>query len=93
MNGEAHVKFVCRYCECADNSDLKLQRRSGVDLIHVRARQEVRAHFRSSLPAGALFAANDVGAYVALDSFRHDLGISVPAGIKVIGFDNIMQSG
>ena len=62
------------------------------DFSYERAREEVRSRFRAGLRVDALFAANDVSAFGALDALRHDLGLSVPQDVKVIGFDNINQS-
>jgi DNA-binding LacI/PurR family transcriptional regulator len=52
----------------------------------------VLAHFRSTKITDALFAANDVSAFGAMDALRNNLGHSVPQDIKVVGFDNISQS-
>jgi len=57
-----------------------------------RAREEVRSQFRSHLRFDALFAANDVSAFGAMDALRHDIGISIPEDVKKVGFDNINQS-
>jgi len=48
--------------------------------------------FRVEDGADAIFAANDVGAFGAIDALRHDLGLSVPGDVKVVGFDDIPQS-
>lgn len=48
--------------------------------------------FRIEDGADAIFAANDVGAFGAIDALRHDLGLSVPGDVKVVGFDDIPQS-
>lgn len=48
--------------------------------------------FRIGEGADAIFAANDVGAFGAIDALRHDLGLSVPGDVKVVGFDDIPQS-
>jgi DNA-binding LacI/PurR family transcriptional regulator len=48
--------------------------------------------FRVDDGADAIFAANDVGAFGAIDALRHDLGLSVPGDVSVIGFDDIPQS-
>lgn len=48
--------------------------------------------FRVEDGADAIFAANDVGAFGAIDALRYDLGLSVPNDVKVIGFDDIPQS-
>ncbi|MCZ7471000.1 LacI family DNA-binding transcriptional regulator [Agrobacterium sp. O3.4] len=48
--------------------------------------------FRVGDGADAIFAANDVGAFGAIDALRHDLGLSVPGDVKVVGFDDIPQA-
>jgi DNA-binding LacI/PurR family transcriptional regulator len=63
------------------------------DFGYERAREEVRAYYRAHPMSDALFAANDVSAFGAIDALRHDLGRAIPEDIKVVGFDNIKQSG
>lgn len=48
--------------------------------------------FRIGEGADAVFASNDVGAFGAIDALRHELGLSVPGDVKVVGFDDIPQS-
>ena len=48
--------------------------------------------FRVMGGADAIFAANDVSAFGAIDALRFDLGLSVPGDVKVIGFDDIPQA-
>lgn len=48
--------------------------------------------FRVGNGADAVFASNDVGAFGVIDALRHDLQLSVPGDVKVIGFDDIPQS-
>jgi DNA-binding LacI/PurR family transcriptional regulator len=62
------------------------------DYSYNTAREEVHAHFRSTKITDALFAANDVSAFGAMDALRSNLGHSIPQDIKVVGFDNISQS-
>jgi DNA-binding LacI/PurR family transcriptional regulator len=62
------------------------------DFSYGRAREEVRAYFRAHPMVDALFAANDVSAFGAMDALRHDLGYSIPEDIKVVGFDNVSQA-
>jgi DNA-binding LacI/PurR family transcriptional regulator len=61
------------------------------DFTYERAREEVRAHFRTNPMVDAVFAANDVSAFGAIDSLRNDFKQRVPEDIKVVGFDNIRQ--
>ena len=63
------------------------------DFGYERAREEVRAYYRAHPMSDALFAANDVSAFGAIDALRHDLGRAIPEDTKVVGFDNIKQSG
>ncbi|RYE86517.1 MAG: LacI family transcriptional regulator [Hyphomicrobiales bacterium] len=48
--------------------------------------------FRLGDGADAVFAANDVGAFGAMDALRHELGLAVPKDVMVVGFDDINQS-
>ncbi|HQZ11254.1 MAG TPA: substrate-binding domain-containing protein [Devosia sp.] len=48
--------------------------------------------FRVGQGADAVFAANDVGAFGVMDALRHELNLSIPKDVKVVGFDDIAQS-
>jgi DNA-binding LacI/PurR family transcriptional regulator len=48
--------------------------------------------FRVGDGADAIFASNDVGAFGAIDALRHELGLSIPGDVKIVGFDDIQQS-
>lgn len=48
--------------------------------------------FRAGGGADAVFAANDVGAFGVIDALRHEVGRRVPEDVKVVGFDDIVQS-
>ncbi|WIJ23811.1 LacI family DNA-binding transcriptional regulator [Devosia sp. RR2S18] len=48
--------------------------------------------FRIGKGVDAIFAANDVGAFGAIDALRHELVLRVPEDVKVVGFDDIAQS-
>jgi DNA-binding LacI/PurR family transcriptional regulator len=48
--------------------------------------------FRLHEGADAIFAANDVGAFGAIDALRHELKLRVPQDVKVVGFDDITQA-
>lgn len=48
--------------------------------------------FRAGAGADAIFAANDESAFGAMDALRQDLGLQVPQGVGVVGFDDIAQA-
>jgi DNA-binding LacI/PurR family transcriptional regulator len=48
--------------------------------------------YRFGAGADAIFAANDVGAFGAIDALRHELKLRVPQDVKVVGFDDIAQA-
>jgi len=62
------------------------------DYTYDTAYQATLDLFRIGEGADAIFAANDVGAFGAIDALRHELGLSVPDDVKVVGFDDIPQS-
>ena len=49
--------------------------------------------FRVGNGADGIFASNDVSAFGAMDALRHELGLNVPRDVKIVGFDDIEQSG
>lgn len=48
--------------------------------------------FRVGRGADAIFAANDVSAFGAIDALRHELKLKVPDDVMVVGFDDIAQA-
>lgn len=62
------------------------------DFTYDTARRAVIDQFRILGPVDAVIAANDVSAFGALDALRHDLGLAVPADVRVVGFDDISQA-
>ncbi|WP_328768477.1 LacI family DNA-binding transcriptional regulator [Devosia sediminis] len=48
--------------------------------------------FRVGEGADAIFAANDVSAFGAMDALRHTLKLRVPQDVRVVGFDDIAQA-
>jgi DNA-binding LacI/PurR family transcriptional regulator len=62
------------------------------DYTYDTAFRETVSLFRSGGGAEAVVAANDVGAFGVIDAVRHELGLRVPEDVKVVGFDDIVQS-
>ena len=54
-------------------------------------REDARTSSVSAKPVDAIFAANDVGAFGAIDALRNELGLRVPQDVKVVGFDDVHQ--
>jgi DNA-binding LacI/PurR family transcriptional regulator len=48
--------------------------------------------FKLGEGADAIFCCNDVGAFGMMDALRHELGLRVPADVKIVGFDDIAQA-
>ncbi|MEQ9637488.1 MAG: LacI family DNA-binding transcriptional regulator [Devosia marina] len=48
--------------------------------------------FRIGKGADAIFAANDVSAFGAMDALRHELQLRIPQDVRVVGFDDIAQA-
>jgi DNA-binding LacI/PurR family transcriptional regulator len=62
------------------------------DFTYDTAYRETIEAFRGGAAIEAIFAANDVGAFGAIDALRFALGRRVPEDVKVIGFDDILQA-
>jgi DNA-binding LacI/PurR family transcriptional regulator len=62
------------------------------DYTYDTAYREVLNQFRIGEPVDAIFAANDVGAFGAIDALRNELGLRVPQDVKVVGFDDVHQA-
>jgi DNA-binding LacI/PurR family transcriptional regulator len=41
----------------------------------------------------AIFCANDIVAFGAVDALRHEMGLDVPGDISVVGFDDVAMAG
>jgi DNA-binding LacI/PurR family transcriptional regulator len=62
------------------------------DFTYDTAFRETVSLFRQGRGVDAVVAANDVGAFGVIDAIRHELGLRVPQDVKVVGFDDIVQS-
>ena len=59
----------------------------------VQARQAARDLFAHKVDRpDAVFVAGDQMAIAVLDTLRHELGLSVPQDVSVVGFDNVPQA-
>jgi DNA-binding LacI/PurR family transcriptional regulator len=59
----------------------------------VQARQAARDLFTAAADRpDAVFVAGDLMAIVVLDTLRHELGLSVPQDVSVVGFDDVPQA-
>lgn len=62
------------------------------DYTYDTAHRETINLFRVGEGVDAIFAANDVSAFGAIDALRFELGKRVPEDVKVVGFDDIVQA-
>ena len=62
------------------------------DFSYDTAYQATLDLFRIGEGTDAIFSANDVGAFGAMDALRHELGLRVPKDVMVVGFDDIAQA-
>ncbi len=62
------------------------------DFTYDTAYRAIVDQFRIGDPVDAIIAANDVSAFGAIDALRHELGLTVPGDVRVIGFDDIAQA-
>ncbi|WP_152613424.1 LacI family DNA-binding transcriptional regulator [Inquilinus limosus] len=62
------------------------------DFSYQRGHDATIELFRAGPGAEAVFAANDVSAFGALDALRQALGRRVPEDVSVVGFDDIDQA-
>ena len=53
------------------------------------ARDAVHALWSAPEPPDALFVGNDHMAFAVIDTLRHELGLSVPGDVSVIGYDDV----
>ena len=62
------------------------------DFSYETAHAAILNLFRVGDGADAIFAANDVGAFGAIDALRFELKLRVPEDVNVVGFDDIRQA-
>lgn len=62
------------------------------DFSYERAHAATIDLFKVGDGADAIVAANDEGAFGALDALRYTLNLEVPRDVKVVGFDDIAQA-
>ncbi|WP_308916110.1 LacI family DNA-binding transcriptional regulator [Jannaschia sp. LMIT008] len=57
-----------------------------------RARRAVHDLFGADVTPDAIFAGNDLIAFAVLSALRHDLGLSVPRDVSVLGYDDVAMA-
>ena len=62
------------------------------DFDYETARAATLSLFHVGQGADAIFAANDVSAFGAIDALRFELALRVPEDVSVVGFDDIRQA-
>ncbi|MEO1018387.1 MAG: LacI family DNA-binding transcriptional regulator, partial [Pseudomonadota bacterium] len=75
--------------------DVRLFDRAVGDFSREHAQEAARHLFDRPLDArpDAVFVCNDHMAIAALDVLRHELGISVPGEVSVVGYDDVPEAG
>lgn len=62
--------------------------RAGGEFLYDIARAAARSMLSQRRRPDALFCANDTMAFGAIDAARHDVGLSVPGDVSIVGFDD-----
>ena len=57
-----------------------------------QAADATRQVMAAAQPPDAIFVANDHMAFAVMDVIRHELGLSIPQDVSVVGYDNVPQA-